>query len=114
MFAHGGVPLVKVDNARVSGWQRVREYLAEADDGLPRLQIFRCCENLIRTLPMLFFDEHFVEDVSGRCEDHCAGGAALRADVETVCGERAEETKDAQHMTRLQFTNCMRTDLMGL
>ena len=70
VFAHGGVPLVKADNARVSGWQRVREYLAEADDGLPRLQIFRCCENLIRTLPMLFFDEHFVEDVSGRCEDH--------------------------------------------
>ena len=70
VFAHGGVPLVKADNARVAGWQRVREYLAEADDGLPRLILFRTCENLIRTLPTLTFDEHFVEDVSGRCEDH--------------------------------------------
>ena len=70
VFAHGGVPLIRADNARIPGWQRVREYLAEADDGLPRLLIFRTCENLIRTLPMLTFDEHFSEDVSAHCEDH--------------------------------------------
>ena len=70
VFAHGGVPLIRADNARIAGWQRVREYLNEADDGLPRLQIFRNCENLIRTLPMLTFDEHFAEDVSAHCEDH--------------------------------------------
>ena len=70
VFAHGGVPRIRADNARIPGWQRVREYLAEADDGLPRLLIFRTCENLIRTLPMLTFDEHFSEDVSANCEDH--------------------------------------------
>jgi phage terminase large subunit len=70
VFAHGGVPLIRADNARIPGWQRVREYLAEVDDGLPRLLIFRTCENLIRTLPMLTFDEHFSEDVSANCEDH--------------------------------------------
>ena len=72
VFAHGGVPLLKADNARIAGWQRVREYLAEADDGQPRLLIFRNCENLIRTLPALTFDERFVEDVSPACEDHAA------------------------------------------
>ena len=70
VFAHGGVPLIRADNARIAGWQRVREYLAEADDGEPKLVIFRNCENLIRTLPMLAFDERFTEDVSGDCEDH--------------------------------------------
>ncbi|NLI54107.1 MAG: hypothetical protein GX417_07245 [Clostridiales bacterium] len=70
VFAHGGVPLIRADNARIPGWQRVREYLAEADDGLPKLLIFRTCENLIRTLPALTFDERFVEDVGGNCEDH--------------------------------------------
>lgn len=70
VFAHGGVPLVRADNARVAGWQRVREYLADSDDGLPGLLIFRTCENLIRTLPMLTFDKRFMEDVSGACEDH--------------------------------------------
>jgi len=70
VFARGGVPLVRADNTRIAGWQRVREYLSDADDGLPRLMIFRTCENLVRTLPMLTFDEHFTEDVSGTCEDH--------------------------------------------
>lgn len=70
VFAHGGVPLLRADNTRVAGWQRVREYLADGDDGQPRLGIFRSCQNLIRTLPMLTFDENFVEDVSGSCEDH--------------------------------------------
>ncbi|MEA5048798.1 MAG: phage terminase large subunit [Eubacteriales bacterium] len=70
VFAHGGVPLIRADNTRVAGWQRVREYLADADDGTPGLAIFRTCENLIRTLPMLTFDDRFLEDVSGNCEDH--------------------------------------------
>ena len=67
---HGGVPLLRADNARIPGWQRVREYLSDGDDGQPRLMIFRTCENLIRTLPALTFDAHFVEDVASNCEDH--------------------------------------------
>ncbi len=70
VFANGGVPLIRADNARVAGWQRVREYLASADDGSPLLQVFRCCGNLIRTLPLLTFDAKNAEDVSDGCEDH--------------------------------------------
>ncbi len=70
VFMKGGVPLLKADNARVAGWQRVREYLSDAEDGKPRLLIFSCCQNLIRTLPLLTYDERFSEDVGDRCEDH--------------------------------------------
>ena len=70
VFAGGGVPLLKADNSRIPGWQRVREYLKLRDDGKPGLAIFSCCKNLIRTLPLLTFDEHFAEDVAGNCEDH--------------------------------------------
>ncbi|MDL2259214.1 phage terminase large subunit [Eubacteriales bacterium OttesenSCG-928-K08] len=69
VFARGGVPLLKADNSRVAGWQRVREYLADAEDGLPRLQIFSTCENLIRTLPLLLHSKTDVEDAAGG-EDH--------------------------------------------
>lgn len=69
-FGKNGVPLLKADNARVAGWQRIRDYLSDAEDGLPRLQIFSNCTNLIRTLPMLLYDQHHVEDVSATCEDH--------------------------------------------
>jgi hypothetical protein len=71
-FAKLGVPLIKADNNRIVGWQRVRECLADAADGLPNVQIFSTCTNLIRTLPILSFDAHNREDVSGTCEDHAA------------------------------------------
>jgi len=69
-FLSNGVPLLKADNARIAGWQRVREYFSDAEDCLPRLRIFSSCTNLIRTLPMLVYDQHDTEDVSAACEDH--------------------------------------------
>jgi phage terminase large subunit len=71
-FLANGVPLIKADNNRISGWQRIRECLVDAPDGVPWLQIFSTCRNLIRTLPALYYDENDHEDVSDRCEDHAA------------------------------------------
>jgi hypothetical protein len=62
VFMKGGVPLRPADNSRVVGWQRIREYLRDAPDGIPYLQVFENCENLIKTIPMLQFDEHNRED----------------------------------------------------
>lgn len=60
----------QADNRRVLGWQRMREFLAEAPDGKPWWLIFSNCQNLIRTMPELIHDKVKVEDVSGDCEDH--------------------------------------------
>ena len=72
-FLLNGVPLIPADNSSVIGWQRCHENLAIAPDGLPFVQIFSTCENLIRTLPLLTYgkistNKH--EDVSDNCEDH--------------------------------------------
>lgn len=76
VFAKSGVALLKADNSRIIGWQRVRECLQRvtgADgDERPMLQIFENCRNLIRTLPILTYDPNDKEDVSDRCEDHAA------------------------------------------
>lgn len=69
VFAKHGVALMRADNARIPGWQRVREYLADAEDGRPLLQIFSTCVNLIRTLPQLLHDPKNLEDAAGG-EDH--------------------------------------------
>ena len=69
-FARNGVPLLKADAARVIGWQRCREYLADAADGQPRWQAFETCANLIRTLPLAVHDERAPEDIGGHVEDH--------------------------------------------
>ena len=70
VFARNGVPLLPADNRRVHGWQRLREALAPQADGQPGLVIFPQCTELIRTLPLLTYDEHDHEDVSDTCEDH--------------------------------------------
>lgn len=72
IFAKNGVPIIKADNTRVIGWNRVREYLADSPDGIPGWQMFETCQNLIRTLPTLIYDDHNTEDVSDACEDHAA------------------------------------------
>lgn len=69
LFARGGVPLASADNARIAGWQRVRGYMADGADGRPMWQAFDCCENLIRTLPMLMYSPHNREDAADG-EDH--------------------------------------------
>lgn len=59
-----GVPVQPADNARIVGWQRVREFLANAPDGKPWLQVFPNCTNLIKYMPQLQYDEHNREDAA--------------------------------------------------
>lgn len=72
VFSKNGVPLLPADNARVLGWQRVRDCLAPMADGQAGLVIFESCANLLRTLPLLTFDTRACEDVADNCEDHAA------------------------------------------
>jgi len=69
-FARHGVPLTRADNSRVIGWNRVREFLSDAPDGRPMIQIFEGCLELIRTIPLMIYDDHNVEDVADGLPDH--------------------------------------------
>jgi len=72
VFLEEGIPLIRADNSRVIGWQRVAEEMQDQADGLPNWQIFSTCVNLVRTLPYLVRDEKKREDIADRQEDHCA------------------------------------------
>lgn len=79
-YEKAGCSVEPANNDRISGWQRVHEYLADAPacphhraqglDQCPRLHVFAGCANLIRTLPALVYDVRRVEDVDTRGEDH--------------------------------------------
>ena len=69
LFALSGMPLTPADNSRIAGWNRVRDFLADAPDGLPLWQCFSDCRNLIRQLPGLIFDQHNREDAADG-DDH--------------------------------------------
>ncbi len=66
------------NNERINGWRMLRELLREGNEGKPRLVIFECCRNLIRTLPKLTFDERVSEDVSGSPHELTHAPDALR------------------------------------
>ena len=69
LFALSGMPLTPADNSRIAGWNRVRDFLADAPDGRPLWQCFSDCRNLIRQLPGLIFDQHNREDAADG-DDH--------------------------------------------
>ena len=69
-YAAKGIILTPGDNTRIIGKRKLDELLSIRDDGLPGLQIFRTCPNIIRTLPTLAYDKTYTEDVDTDMEDH--------------------------------------------
>lgn len=68
------VPLVKADNNRSSGWQRIRELLRLRPDGKPWLVIHPDCRYLIRTFAAATSAKHDPEDI-GFEDDHALDAA---------------------------------------
>lgn len=70
MFEREGVYFEKGKHDRLSGKMQVHRRLAFDDDGYPRMYAFRTCEQFIRTIPNLVYDDKCVEDIDTAMEDH--------------------------------------------
>ena len=57
-------------NDRIAGWMQVRERLKFDENGYPKLYIFDTCKDAIRTIPLMMYDKHNVEDLDTDLEDH--------------------------------------------
>lgn len=60
------------DKDRLEGWQQCHARLAFDDDGYPSFQVFNTCQDFIRTIPLLQYDDHDQEDLDSLGEDHIA------------------------------------------
>jgi PBSX family phage terminase large subunit len=60
------------DNKRLAGWMQVHYRMAFDENGYPMMYIFNNCKAFIRTIPLLQYDEHKVEDLDTDGEDHVA------------------------------------------
>lgn len=60
------------DNSRIAGWMQCHYRLAFDETGKPMVYFFDTCRDAIRTLPLLQYDLHAVEDVDTQQEDHFA------------------------------------------
>jgi hypothetical protein len=75
LFARAGLPMIPSGSNRLHGWARVHEFLRDAPDGKPWLQMDRAgCPSLARTLPTLVQSATEPDD----CEGETYAAEALR------------------------------------
>lgn len=77
-----GIPTVRANNNRMSGWNLLREYLNEksqVDQKGGNLKIFKNCANLIREFQTAVYDKHKVEDLDTKGSDHGLDSARYMA-----------------------------------
>lgn len=90
VYRENGVHLRKADNDRLTGKRRIHDALAYLEDGIPQLQIFSTCKNLIKTLPALPYDEVRVEDIDTAAEDHAYDALRYGLAYKWRAGKRAK------------------------
>lgn len=78
-FGKCGVYLMRGNNNRLIGWERVRNLLRPAPDGTPWLTVAPRCRYLIRTLPAQQQDPHNPEDLDTDGDDHACDAARYGA-----------------------------------
>ena len=62
----------KGDHQRIPGWMQVHYRMAFDENGFPMMYVFKNCKAFIRTIPLLQYDDHKVEDLDTEGEDHVA------------------------------------------
>ena len=67
-----GVYFEKGNNDRLPGWMQCHYRLAFDENGYPMMYVFKNCKAFIRTIPLLCYDQHKIEDVDTEMEDHVA------------------------------------------
>lgn len=67
-----GVYFTPGDHERIAGWMQCHYRLQFDENGYARCYIFEGCEGFIRTIPLMMYDEHKVEDLDTSMEDHIA------------------------------------------
>lgn len=65
-----GILFDKANNERIAGWMQVRERMKFDENGEAKIYFFNTCKAIIRTMPLMMYDEHKVEDLDTDLEDH--------------------------------------------
>lgn len=97
-----GIYFTPGDHARIPGWMQCHYRLAFDEDGYPQMYVFSNCTAFIRTVPLLEYDAHRVEDIDTTGEDHVADEwrymCMARPIKPTVPKKQAPQMIDPLHM----------------
>lgn len=65
-----GVYFKPGDNKREPGWMQCHYRLQFDQKGFPRMYVFSSCKHFLRTIPLMMYDKHHLEDLDTTLEDH--------------------------------------------
>lgn len=85
-----GLWFEKGNNERIPGWMQVRERMKFDENGYAKLYFFDNCKAIIRTMPLMMYDEHIVEDLDSDLEDH----ACLVGDTQVLTDKGYKRFKE--------------------
>ena len=70
--ARYGIYFTPGDHERIAGWMQCHYRLQFDEHGYPRMYVFEGCKGFLRTIPLMMYDDHKVEDLDTSLEDHIA------------------------------------------
>lgn len=100
-----GVYFTPGDHERIAGWMQCHYRLQFDENGYSRCYIFEGCEGFIRTIPLMIYDSHKVEDLDTSMEDHIADEWRYMCMARPVSPLRPVESVTILNDPLNQFTN---------
>lgn len=109
VFATYGLYMIRANNDRIQGWQRLREWLTPQNGGEPKLRFTKNCINTIRTYPMLKFHKNIPEDIADGedhlvdCDRYFVMSLPSYADTSSMINIQEEEFKEFLHLGKVEI-----------
>ncbi len=103
----------KGDHERLPGWMQMHYRLAMDDNGYPMLYVFKNCKGLIRTLPLLMYDEHKPEDIDTDGEDHIADAVRYLCMARPIKPRMAPEPDAHKQSPQYMFLDIPKEDIIA-
>lgn len=92
------------DHERIAGWMQCHYRLQFDEQGYARCYIFEGCTGFIRTIPLMMYDDHKVEDLDTSLEDHIADEWRYMCMARPIQPMRPVEAKTILNDPLNQFT----------
>ena len=92
-----GVYFEPGDHKRIPGWMQCHYRLLFDDNGYSKMYVFSNCKDFIRTIPLLQFDTHKVEDIDTSMEDHVADEWRYMCMARPLQPPKKKTSKDLLH-----------------
>lgn len=101
------------DNKRLAGLMQCHYRLYMDENGIPMFYVFKNCRNFIRTIPLLLYDTHKVEDIDTSLEDHAYDSWRYFCQSRPIAPRKATVPDEYASSPQAQFLDIAKEDIIA-